>query len=209
MMNMKDLKPIIVKGNEKQRRLTVTKEYKDYIKLNDKVIILKYEDYKNLDTSNLDNLKNKITELEEKNKQLNNTIKHYEELLKEQSEEIQDLKSNNKSDIDYLKILYRLLGNLELLDTEKEKLTDNNKLLAKNIIKDIITDYNKQLNNLSFLSRLKGDFNLNINPDEYNKLIDKEFNETNKNYFNINYKNILEEVKPKIQIIDTEIDTKL
>lgn len=206
---MKDLKPIIVKGNEKQRRLTVTKEYKDYIKLNDKVIILKYEDYKNLDTSNLINLKNKITELEEKNKQLNNTIKHYEELLKEQSEEIQNLKSNNKSDIDYLKILYRLLGNLELLDTEKEKLTDNNKLLAKNIIKDIITDYNKQLNNLSFLSRLKGDFNLNINPDEYNKLIDKEFNETNKNYFNINYKNILEEVKPKIQIIDTEIDTKL
>lgn len=206
---MKDLKPITVKGNEKQRRLTVTKEYKDYIKLNDKVVILKYEDYKNLDTSNLNNLKNKNNELEEKNKQLNKTIKHYEELLKEQSEEIEDLKNNNKSDIDYLKILYRLLGNLELLDTEKEKLTDNNKLLAKNIIKDIITDYNEQLNNLSFLSRLKGDFNLNIDPEEYNKLIDKKFNETNKNYFNINYKNILEEVKPKIKIIDTEIDTKL
>lgn len=119
------------------------------------------------------NKENKINKLEEKNKQLNKTIK-------EQSDKICELECNNN--------YYG--GCLEQVVNQKNQLMDSTKLIVGNVINDIIIDYNEQLNNLSFLSRLKKGFYLNINPEEYIRLTNKQIDENSKYYLQIQIEDI-------------------
>lgn len=204
-MEYDNLKPVKVTGNEKQKRLTVPKSYQNYIKVNDTVVILKYEDYKQISIKENGKLK-------EENKKLRQQVKDLENELITVSNKV-----NSANNI----LLGRLFGNLEQLQEEKSKLLENNLLLTKDTVNAIEKDLNKQymnqLNNienkyknLSIWNRIKNNINfidfkpIPVDTEKYISDLGTKMEKQSNNLLNINMEDLNNEFNKLPNVIDVK-----
>lgn len=181
-------KKILIPHNEKQKRITIPKELG--LKPDDEIILLKKEDYEILNAKDNTELLDKIKELENNIKTLDNenqdlkeTIEANNKDLETQKETINNLLENNNQlsqDLQANKFnkqkLDETIKELELLRELTNKTINN--LIKSNIdtAKDLIIKLDNEYKNINFIDRLFNRMSNKIDLTKYTDEITQTYN---------------------------------
>ena len=181
-------KKILIPHNEKQKRITIPKELG--LKPDDEIILLKKEDYEILNAKDNTELLDKIKELENNIKTLDNENQDLKEIIEANNKDLetkeetinnlsesynqlnQDLQANkfNKQKLD------ETIKELELLRELTNKTINN--LIKSNIdtAKDLIIKLDNEYKNINFIDRLFNRMSNKIDLTKYTDEITQTYN---------------------------------
>ena len=181
-------KKILIPHNEKQKRITIPKELG--LKPDDEIILLKKEDYEILNAKDNTELLDKIKELENNIKTLDNENQDLKETIEANNKDLETQKQtinnlleeiNNKSEelkanqINKTK-LDETIKELELLRELTNKTINN--LIKSNIdtAKDLIIKLDNEYKNINFIDRLFNRMSNKIDLTKYTDEITQTYN---------------------------------